>query len=333
MKIHIQSPTRVDLAGGTLDLWPLYLFVGGATTVNVAIDIYTHATIESLDKGRVVLESRDLNLVKEYKNLGEALRDPDPRMVLLQTQLRYWQPQEGFKLTTQSDSPVGGGLGGSSSLTVSIMKAFAQFCGRFFKDTHELVNVAHNIEAEILHTPTGTQDYYPAAEGGLNILRYDYNGIQQETLPVEHSPLAQHFLLVYTGKSHHSGLNNFEVLKGAISKDPKTLLALSEIKDIAVRTEKAARESRWSELPALFREEFTARVRLAPAFTSPEIEKLNELSLQSGAEAVKICGAGGGGCVLVWTPENKKEGVANACQKAGFQVLATQPVNPLMSAK
>ncbi|WP_413288568.1 galactokinase [Bdellovibrio sp. HCB337] len=329
MKIHVKSPTRVDLAGGTLDLWPLYLFVGGATTVNVAIDIYTHAIIEPLDQGRVILDSKDLVLQKEYKNLDEALKDTDPRMILLQTQLRYWMPKQGFKLTTQSDSPVGGGLGGSSSLTISIMKAFAQFCGRKFASNHELVNTAHNIEAEILNTPTGTQDYYPAVTGGLNIIKFDYDGIHQEVLPVESSPLAQHFLLVYTGKAHHSGLNNFEVMKGAISKDARTVQALKDIKNIAERTEAVVREGRWNALPELFREEFAARVRLAPAFSCPEIEKLNELSLQNGALAVKICGAGGGGCVLVWTPENKKEGVANACQKAGFQVLATRPVNPL----
>ncbi|HWU42132.1 MAG TPA: hypothetical protein VN132_01800, partial [Bdellovibrio sp.] len=72
-----------------------------------------------------------------------------------------------------------------------------------------------------------------------------------------------------------------------------------------------------------------ARVRLAPEFTSPEISRLAELSLQNGAEAVKICGAGGGGCVLVWCPPEKKQGVAHACQKAGFQVMDAKPVNPL----
>jgi len=331
VKIHIKSPTRVDLAGGTLDLWPLYLFVGGATTVNVAIDIYTHAIIESLDNGRVILDSKDLNLQKEYKNLTEALADTDPRMILLQTQLRYWQPKQGFKLTTQSDSPVGGGLGGSSSLTISIMKAFSQFCGRDFKTNHELVHTAHNIEAEILNALTGTQDYYPAVSGGLNILKYNYDGITQEVLPIENSPLAQHFLLVYTGRTHHSGMNNFEVMKGAVAKDARTVQALKDIRVIAEKTEKVVRDGRWNDLPELFRQEFEARVRLAPAFTSPEIEKLNELSLQNGALAVKICGAGGGGCVLVWTPEDKKEGVASACQKAGFQVLATRPVNPHLS--
>lgn len=328
MKIHIQSPTRVDLAGGTLDLWPLHLFLGGAVTVNVAIDIYTHATIESRTDQKVLLHSKDLNLSKEYKNLREALDDGDARMSLLQTQLRYWKPREGFELTTKSDSPVGGGLGGSSSLTISLMKAFAKLTHFTFKNNHHIVQVAHNIEAEILNTPTGTQDYYPAVSGGLNILKYGHDGIEQEVLPVEDSPLAQHFLLVYTGKAHHSGLNNFEVMKGAVTKDPTTMKALRDLRDVAVRTETAVRSGHWSALPDLFREEYAARVRLAPAFSSPEIETLREVSLRNGAEAVKICGAGGGGCVLIWAPESKKEGVASACQKAGFQVLPTRPVNP-----
>jgi D-glycero-alpha-D-manno-heptose-7-phosphate kinase len=104
--------------------------------------------------------------------------------------------------------------------------------------------------------------------------------------------------------------------------------ALRDLRDVASRTETAVRSEQWNALPELFKEEYAARIRLAPAFTSPEIETLNEVSLQNGAEAVKICGAGGGGCVLIWTPESKKEGVANACQKAGFQVLPTRPVNP-----
>ncbi len=327
--ILVQSPTRVDLAGGTLDLWPLYMFINGATTVNVAIDVFTRAEIIPHADSRIVLETRDLNLRKEYKNLAEALSDPDPKMVLLQTQLKYWQPQQGFTLKTSSDSPVGGGLGGSSSLTISLMKAFSQFTGKAFKNVHELVYSSHNIEAEILNTPTGTQDYYPAASGGINILKYSYDGITQEVLPFGGDEFKKKFMLVYTGRAHHSGLNNFEVMKDAVSKDKATMQALRDLKDIALETEKVCRKQEWAKLAALFRQEFEARVRLAPEFSCPEIEKLNEVALQSGAEAVKICGAGGGGCVLVWSAPDNKERVAEACQKAGFQVMSAQPVSPL----
>lgn len=326
--ILVKSPTRVDLAGGTLDLWPLYLFIQGAPTVNVAISVFTIAEITPLSGTKIILETADLNLKKEYANLSAALADPDPKMILLQTQLRYWQPQKGFHLKTSSQSPVGGGLGGSSSLTISLMKAFSQFCQKPFKDIHEMVHIAHNIEAEILNTPTGTQDYYPAASGGLNILHYSYGGVEQDVLRIESSVFAEHFMLVHTGKAHHSGMNNFEVVKDAVAKDGETLRALRDLKAIAIKTEKAVREGRWNDLGGLFKEEFEARTRLAPEFSSPEIEKLAEVSLQNGAEAVKICGAGGGGCVLVWCPPENRERVRSACQKAGFQVMDAKPVDP-----
>lgn len=327
--IVVQSPTRVDIAGGTLDLWPLYNFVRGAVTVNVAIDVWTRAELTPQEGEKIILESSDLGIKKEYKNLAAALADNDSQMLLLQTQLYFWQPVGGFSLKTSSQSPVGGGLGGSSSLTISIMKAFALFCSKPFSTTHQLVDAAHHIEAELLNTPTGTQDYYPAATGGLNILKYSSRGIEQESMSIDQTDFAKRFLLVYTGKSHHSGLNNFEVLKAAVAKEPRTMQALHDLKEIALRAEQVCRRGSWQELGVLFREEYEARLRLAPAFTCPEIEKLNEISLAAGAEAVKICGAGGGGCVLVWSPENKREGVADACQKAGFQVMSARPVNPL----
>ena len=328
-KILVQSPTRVDLAGGTSDLWPLYNFIDGATTVNVAIDIYTTAEINPLSGTQIELFSEDLKLKQTFSSLQECLQDTDPRLELLKAQLRFWRPSSGFSLRTKSDSPVGGGLGGSSSLTVSLLKAFAQFCQRPFSNTHELVNVAHNIEAKVLHTPTGTQDYYPAASGGINIIGYKTKGIDQIVLARETSVLSENFLLVYTGKAHHSGLNNFEVLTKAVKKDTQTMSALADIKIIAEETARAVQQSRWSDLPALFQRESKSRLALAPAFSSPEIEKLSQVSLQAGAQAVKICGAGGGGCVLVWVPPAKRDEVTKACQAAGFQVLAARPVPPL----
>jgi D-glycero-alpha-D-manno-heptose-7-phosphate kinase len=325
--IQVQSPTRVDLSGGTLDLWPLFLFVGGAKTVNVAIDIWTRAEIVPGPGSQIHLESVDLGLKKSYANLEECFEDSDQRLHLLQSQLRYFRPQKGFRLTTSSESPVGGGLGGSSSLTITLLRAFEKFCGFSPKPTHQLVDVAHNIEAEVLNTPTGTQDYYPAASGGLNILSYGYNGISQQVYSVVDSPLSSHFLLVYTGRSHHSGLNNFEVLKGAVTKDANTLKALLDLKAIAEDMSKACLSQNWLELPRLFRQEFEARVRLAPAFSCPEILQLNQLALHEGAEAVKICGAGGGGCVMVWVSPANRERVALACQKAGFKVLNAKPVD------
>lgn len=326
-KIEIKSPTRVDLAGGTLDLWPLYQFIGGATTVNVAIDIWTRVTLQESDTVEWI--SHDLTLQKNYKNLEQALEDQDPKVALFRSVIGFFRPKKGFRLETKSDSPVGGGLGGSSSLTISMLKAFAKYTEKPFTSIHQLVHVAHNLEAQVLNTPTGTQDYYPAVSGGLNLLHYSEQGISQDILDIESSPLADHFLLVYTGKSHHSGLNNFEVLKSAVEKNSTCIKALKDLKIISAQMEKAVRGKSWHELPNLFNQEYEARIRLAPAFSSSEIEHLADLTQKSGATAVKICGAGGGGCILVWTPPESREKVVEACRSQKFQVMATKPINPL----
>src|SRR5688572_333111 len=111
---HVKSPTRVDLAGGTLDCWPLYLFLGNPVTVNVAIDIFTYADLEERPGKAIELHSADLNARKQYRDLGEALADTEPAFELVRAHLRFWQPEKGFYLSTRSESPVGGGLGGSS---------------------------------------------------------------------------------------------------------------------------------------------------------------------------------------------------------------------------
>lgn len=325
-KFEVRSPTRVDLAGGTLDLWPLYNFIQGATTINVAIDIYTLARLEENNSTEIVLESRDLKLKKNFKDLNAFLADQDPQWKLIKTLVQYWKPNKGFYLYTQSDSPVGGGLGGSSSLTISLIKAFAQWANRRFDSAHEVVRLAHNLEAYVLNTPTGTQDYYPALTGGLNVLQYSFNGIEHGHLSLAQSPIKENFMLAYTGKSHHSGLNNFEVMKSAVGQDVKTIQSLQDLAQISSEMLEVIKLKKWGLMSSLFEREYRARIGLAKAFTSPEIEKLNDISIKNGASAVKICGAGGGGCVMIWCEPAKQQGVKQECEKAGFQILNARPV-------
>src|SRR4051794_26299810 len=142
MKIEVKSATRVDLAGGTLDCWPLYLLFGGATTLNLPISIFTHAKLESCAGVRVT--SDDLEVDIEVPSLKEFLSLRDPRLQIYQIFLRHYQPKEGFHLSTRSESPIGGGLGGSSSLLMSCLKAFSQWLG-FTALPHEMIRLASNI--------------------------------------------------------------------------------------------------------------------------------------------------------------------------------------------
>lgn len=333
-QVKVTSPTRVDLAGGTLDLWPLYNFVGGASTVNVAIDIWTSCEIVKLKTKEIRITSSDLNQTWNFNSLSEFLDSPVEALSFYQSILRHFtgaitKLSCGFELTTSSQSPIGGGLGGSSSLVISALKALHQFLQIPLPATNDLVHLAHNIEAEMLQTPTGKQDYFPAVTGGVSVIDFNVHGIQQTVQTVEGTPLKDHFLLVYTGRSHHSGLNNFEVFKSAVQGDEKVMDALRKIRDIADKLKSVIAHKQWSALPELFRQEYDARIQLTPAFTSPEIEKLHDIGLKAGAMAVKICGAGGGGCVLVWVAPENRQRVIDACHAADFKCLPAKPVEPL----
>jgi D-glycero-alpha-D-manno-heptose-7-phosphate kinase len=323
---HIQSPTRFDLAGGTLDLWPIWALLGKATTINVAIDIYTHCWLDPLATSEIKIESVDFKKKWTFKNIDEFLKSTDPDLLFFQAHIKHWQPTQGFSLKTQSDSPVGGGLGGSSSLSVSVYKAFMLWLGPEVDNPHEIVRQCSNIEAFILKTPTGTQDYYPPVLSGLNIIDFDFHGPQVQTLITHQEEIAKRFVVVYTGKSHHSGINNWQVLKKFIEGDKHTESALLKIAEVSKEMKQVCLKGQWEKIPQLFDREFEARQMLAESFMSEEISKLKEISVQLGAEGFKICGAGGGGCVVIWTTPEKNESVRQEIQKRGFRVLNTQPV-------
>lgn len=327
-RIITKSPTRVDLAGGTLDLWPLYAILGGAKTINVAVDIFSHCELEFRKTPEVTIVSDDLLKQFQFPKTRDVLLNTDRDLALYQVVIEYFKPQSGFYLKTRSESPIGGGLGGSSSLLMSMLKAFSKATGKKFRDVHHMVDVAHHMEAKVLSTPTGKQDYYPAVSGGVSLLDFNWDGISQKVVNPKNTQLEKNFLLVYTGKSHHSGLNNFSVLTQVAGRNAQVLEALIEVKNVAKEMESVISQNQWINVDQLFLREYQARIQLAPEFSSPEIETLRKLADVLGAH-VKICGAGGGGCVMIWCAPEARDSLELACKNSGFVCLPAKPVEPL----
>ncbi len=323
--IITKSATRVDLSGGTLDCWPLNLLVDGCVTINLSVSIFTHVHLEPREDKEIELNIRDLHYQKTFANLTELLRSPDEQLRLVQKHVAFWKPERGFRLETSSESPVGGGLGGSSSLSISLIKAFSAWRGEKL-GLYDMVTLSANLEAQVLHKMTGTQDYYPAVQPGLNAIHYTPRGARLETLATNNELWDSHLSLVYTGQPHHSGLNNWQVIKAALNNEAPTMKALADIRDVSWDMYKALKESQFGEFPHLFDREFEARVRLSSSFSSPEIDRLRNVALKAGASAVKICGAGGGGCVLVWSHPDRKAQVEAGCRDQKFEVLNAKAV-------
>ncbi len=323
--IEVTSPTRVDFAGGTLDCWPLYSFVGDCQTINLSINVMTGCRIQPQIGASVEVVIEDLKFNKTFSSESEFFKAKDKELQLVQGVLKYKPLKSGYKISTYSKSPVGGGLGGSSSLCISILKAIFQF-HHLKLSNPEIITIASNIEAQLLNTPTGTQDYVGAIDPGLNIIHYTASGMRIEKVYADLNNLGKKLFLVNTGKSHHSGINNWQVIKACVEGDKNTFNALQDIAKVATNLADVCRQQKWEMLPELFRAEFDARVRLSAGFSSPEIEAVEKIALGQGADAVKILGAGGGGCVLVWAEPDKHQRIKEQCQKNGFQPIDIQPV-------
>src|ERR1700681_1896777 len=167
VRIESRSPTRVDLAGGTLDIWPLYLFHEGAVTVNCAITRYASCVIEAASEKsrRIILVSRDTKRKESFASLEALCRAKRYKLPLLAHLVRVFRPTVGFTLPTDSEAPAGAGIGGSSAMAVAICAALDRFTGAG-KSKEDWIHISRDAEAVVICVPTGTQDHYPPAFGG-----------------------------------------------------------------------------------------------------------------------------------------------------------------------
>lgn len=315
-----QAPCRADLAGSTLDLWPLYLFHPGAVTLNFALSILTTCRITPTAGKAIRLVSSDTHREDRFASFEELCGAAKYQHALAVRVARFFGPQGGFELETHSESPAGAGISGSSALMIATTAAMARFTGRKL-DKETIRETAQNIEAQLINVPTGCQDYYPALYGGVSAVHLDVDGIHREALPVAAGDIEARFLLVYTGAPRQSGINNWEVFKAHIDGDKKVVRNFEEISQIAQAMHKAMVRSDWDEVAGLLHREWKLRRANYKGITTPLIDKLMSVAQRHGGRAAKVCGAGGGGCVVFMVHEEARDSVAAALQKAGSHLL------------
>ena len=318
--ITAQAPCRADLAGGTIDLWPLYLFHPGALTLNFALQILTTCRITPLSGTRIELRSLDTGREEFFADLSDLIKASKPRHPLAAYSIRFFAPEQGLRLETNSESPAGAGISGSSALMIATCAALARFTGRDL-DLEKLRVIAQNIEAQIIRVPTGCQDYYPALYGGVSAIQLDAEGVNRAAVPVAPEEIETRFLLAYTGAPRQSGINNWEVFKAHINGDKKVFRNFEKIVAIARDMHQALLRHDWEHIARLLREEWKLRRTNAPGITTPRIDKLIAAARRNGGRAAKVCGAGGGGCVLLMVEEGAKDAVSRAVSQAGGHML------------
>lgn len=322
VRIEARAPTRIDLAGGTLDIWPLYLFHEGAVTVNCAITRYASCVIETAPESspRIVLGSRDTKRKESFASFEALFRARRYKLPLLAHLVRYFHPAVGFTLTTDSEAPAGAGIGGSSAMAVAICAALDRLTGAGLR-REDWIHISRDVEAIVIRVPTGTQDHYPPAFGGAAAIALRVGGEQREALACDLDELERRLVLCYTGKPRQHGINNWEVFKRHMQGDRRVAQNLEKISLIAQGVRAALERREWSEVGRLVREEWDFRRRNLHTISTPLIDKVIAATRRQGALAGKVCGAGGGGCVALVIEPDARARVEKTIAAAGAKVL------------
>ena len=321
MIIESSAPTRCDLAGGTIDIWPLYLFHAGASTVNFALSLRARVRIETRSDRRIILESRDRKVLVEttVDQIDNLARDE--KLELVSKMVHFFRPETGFHLVTHSEAPAGAGIAGSSALAIALIGALNRLAGDRY-EARKFITIAANIETTVIKVPAGFQDYYPAFYGSTSCIHFNPDGIRREHLAIDEKALERRFVICYTGEPRLSGINNWESFKRHIDGDTELFEIFERIRDAAVRMRAALLANDWVEVAATMRAAYPVRKRLAPGITTPQMDMLVEKALANGAEAAKVCGAGGGGCIAFLCAPNRKSEVERAlAAEAGAEIL------------
>jgi len=319
--IESSAPTRVDLAGGTIDIWPLYLFHPGAATLNFATSLRAHCSIQTRDDGRIVLESRDrkVSFETELAAIEDLIREE--RLELISKLVHFFKPTTGFHLTANSLAPAGAGLGGSSALAIACIGALNRLVGNRY-DERKFITIAANVETTVIRVPAGFQDYYAAQYGGASCIHFRADGIEREAIEIDAAKLESRIVICYTGEPRLSGTNNWEIFKRHIDGDSQLFELFDGIRDSTMRMRSAVLNDDWNEVSETMRAGYPNRKRLAPGVTTPQMDRLVEKALANGAEAAKVCGAGGGGCIAFLCAEGRKGDVEQALMvEDGAEVL------------
>ena len=316
-RIAASAPTRIDLAGGTIDIWPLYLSHDGACTVNAAISLRAHAAIEPRTDGRVELRSIDTNkqvVAGRWQDLS-----PDGDLPLLVLLARHYGLANAT-LVTRGESPAGAGIAGSSALAIAVCGALARWSGGSM-DEELMLQTAMNIECQTIRVPTGVQDYRPALYGGIAAIELRTDVIRRVPIDVDPHDLEHRIVLAYTGAPRNSGTNNWEITKRHIDGDRHIFDCFERIRDTAVAMRQALARRDWDEVGRQISTEWDNRKRLAPGVSTPTIDDLIARATAAGATAAKVCGAGGGGCLFCYGPPDARPAIAAALSQGGAQLL------------
>jgi D-glycero-alpha-D-manno-heptose-7-phosphate kinase len=316
--IRSKSPLRLSFGGGGTDL-PHYYEEHGGAVLSSTINRFSYVTLYPREDNQVLIRSLDLGYTVKYSAgevpIFDGLGD------LAKAAIRRIGSNLGFELDIQTEAPPGSGLGGSSAVTSAVIGALVEYSGLVL-DQYELAELNYTIERVDLSIAGGKQDQYATTFGGFNLIEFQKDKVLVTPLRIPRdvlNDLACHLMLCYTGKVRPAlGLIDAQV-RYYKEKRATTLEGMRRIHEMTYEMKEALLKGRLLRFGELLDEAQLNKKRMNPHVMDGALDGLCELAKQHGAVAGKLCGAGGGGYLLLFVQGQRRHEVRQALEEAGCQ--------------
>lgn len=293
-----RTPLRISFAGGGSDLPSYYLKHGGAvlsTTIDKYIYIAVHRYFSS---NQSLLKYSQTELVNNNDEIQHPLFRECMKLVDV----------TGLDISSMADVPAGTGLGSSSAFAVSLLNVLHAYKHETVSAEY-LASTACDIEINRLGDPIGKQDQYAAAYGGLNFIRFNYDGavdVQKIVMnPKVKAQLERNLILLYTGTKHSASAILKEQGKEMQRLDKQQVM--HKMVEMAYELKDVLEHNQIDDFGRILNEGWLLKRSLANSISNSLVDTLYEQGMNAGALGGKLLGAGGAGFVLFYCPEDKQE--------------------------
>lgn len=293
-----RTPLRISFAGGGSDL-PSYYTQHGGAVLSTTIDKYIYIAVHRyFYTNQSLLKYSKTELVNNNEEIQHPLFRECMKLVNV----------TGLDISSMADVPAGTGLGSSSAFAVSLLNVLHAYKHQAVSAEY-LASTACDIEINRLGDPIGKQDQYAAAYGGLNFIRFNYDGtvdVQKIVMnPVVKAQLERNLILLYTGTKHSASTILKEQGKEMQRLDKQQVM--HKMVEMAYELKTVLEQNQIDDFGRILNEGWQLKRSLASSISNPLVDNLYNQGLAAGALGGKLLGAGGAGFVLFYCPEDKQD--------------------------
>lgn len=297
-----QTPLRVSLVGGGTDLRSFYHLESGMV-LSAAIDKYVYVIVKERFDDKIYINYSQKEIVDDVDQIKHEL---------VREAMKKTGVTRGVEITTLADIPSeGSGLGSSSSITVCLLNALYNYAGRQVT-AEQLAREACEIEIDICEKPIGKQDQYIAAYGGLNQIVFHPNeSVTVNRLSIsgdDFRRFGSNLLLFFTNKTRDANL----ILKEQSETTDDKRDTLRCMRDYVPRLTDIILDAKFDDVGRMLHENWLLKRSLVDTISNHDIDEMYQKAIDAGAIGGKLCGAGGGGFLLLYVPRDRQDNVRKA---------------------